>query len=121
MKTEEETNDLGTQKMIADILNGQKDVIKANIVEQMKKSIGEHITWSLRDELSKITSDFVKKEMTEEIKQLLVEQKPIILAGLKDAFIKIGAQVSIAMYETAAKNLSTSSYNTSQILKKILE
>lgn len=117
----ETKTDTSTEKMIAEILNGQKDAIKANIIEQMKKSIGDHITWSLRDELSKITSEFVKKEMTEDIKALLLDQKPIILEGLKDAFIKIGAQVSIAMYETAAKNLSASSYNTGQILKKILE
>jgi uncharacterized FAD-dependent dehydrogenase len=110
-----------TEKLIHEILQGQKETIKANLLEQMKKSVGEHLTWNLREHIGGVTSEFIKNEMTEDIKALLIEQKPLILEGLKEAFVKIGAQVSIAMYETAAKNLSASSYNTSEILKKILQ
>lgn len=110
-----------SEKMIADILAGAKDAMKENLKEQIKKSITDHLTWSLREELSKIASEFVKTEMTEDIKTLLAEQKPIILEHLKGSFIKIGAQIAQAMTEAATKNMAVDSYKMKDILKKIID
>lgn len=110
-----------TEKMIADILAGAKESMKENLKEQIKKNITDHLTWSLREEFSKIASEFVKTEMTEEIKTLLAEQKPIILEHLKASFVKIGAQIAIAMTESATKNLAVDSYKMKDILKKIID
>lgn len=110
-----------SEKLISEILEGAKESMKLNLQEQIKKNISEHLTWSLREHLSKITADFVKDEMTEDIKQLLIEQKPIILESLKDSFIKIGAQVAQSMCEQASKNLAVNTYQMRDILKKIVE
>jgi hypothetical protein len=114
-------NGITTEQMIKDILSGAQDAMKANLLEELKKNITNHLSWNLREEMNQITSDFIKEEMTEDIKKLLEESKPVILESLKESFIKIGALVAQAMYETASKNLAVNSYHTADILKKILQ
>jgi hypothetical protein len=116
-KVEEKT----TEQIIKDILEGSKETIKANIVDGLKKNIMENLTWSLREHVSKVTNEFVEKELKDEILALLLAQKPQILADMKGAFIKIGAAVAEAMYTNAAKNLNANSYSTKEIFKKIVE
>lgn len=109
-----------TEDLIHEILEGSKDTIKANIVEGLKKSIMESLSWNLRQQVSSVTEEFVKAELKDEILTILKSQKPVILEEMKGAFIKIGASVAQAMYEQAAKNLDANSYQTSEILKRIL-
>lgn len=109
------------EDIIGEILESQKSTIKATLTEALKKQIMEHLSWSLREKISEITSKFVQEEMTEDIKLVLAEQKAVILASLKDAFIKIGAKVAEAMVVQATKNLEVNSYNTREILKKLID
>ena len=110
-----------SEELILEILEGAKETMKSNLQEQIKKNIADHLSWTLREHLQKIASEFVTTEMTEDIKALLIEQKPLILEQLKGAFVKIAGQVAIAFYEQAAKNLAVNNYRTSEILKKIIE
>ena len=110
-----------TETMIHEILQGSKEQITQAIKDQVKTQIIEQLRWSMREEISKVTNKFVEDEMSSEIITVLKNSKQEILDSLKDAFVKIGAQVSIAMYEQACKNLETSSYHTKEIIKKILD
>jgi tRNA/tmRNA/rRNA uracil-C5-methylase (TrmA/RlmC/RlmD family) len=118
METEEQ---LSVESMISEILSSSKESIKDNLREQLKKQIGTYLSYSLQNELSKITSEFVANEMTDELKSLLAEQKSLILEGMKDAFVKVGAEVAKSMYEKAAKNLASDSYRSGQIFKTMLD
>jgi len=109
------------ENLIREILEGSKETIKANVHEALKKQITDSLSWSMREHVSKVTNEFVEKELKDDIITILKESKPAILEGLKDAFVKIGAAVAVAMYEQAQKNLSTNSYNTREIIKKILD
>lgn len=117
----ENKTQLDSEELIREILNQSKDTITANVQEQIKKSIIDNLSWSLREHISKVTNEFVEKEMKEEIQQALIDHKPIIIEALKGAFTKIGAAVAQAMFETASKNLAVGSYHVKDIVKKILD
>lgn len=110
-----------TEELIKGILEGSKETIKSNIVNELKQQIINSLSWSMRDHVSKVTNEFVEKELKSEIVKVLEECRPEILASLKGAFVKIGAQVAQSMYEQAAKNLAVGQYGTREILKKILD
>jgi len=110
-----------TEQLIAEILKSSKEAMKTSLQSAVKAQVMEQLTWSLREKIGKITSEFVEKEMTEDIKASLLEAKPIILESLQGAFVKIGASVAMAMYQQAEKNLMVNSYNVREILKKLID
>jgi putative aminopeptidase FrvX len=110
-----------TEDLIREILEESKASISAQLKESIKQQVINQLSWSLREEIGKIASAFVTTELSEEIKAAVLETKPQLIAALKEAFIKIGANVAIAMYETASKNLAADNYRTKELLKKILE
>lgn len=110
-----------TENLIKEILEGSKETIKAKMKAEIEKQIIDQLSYSLRSHLSDMTSKFVEEEMKTEITLMLKEAKPQIIEQMKDGFIKIGAQLSEAMVIQASKNLNIGSYNSREIIKKILE
>lgn len=110
-----------TETLIREILEGSKETIKAKMKAEIEKQIIDQLSWKLRDELSVMASAFVQEELKADISAMLTEAKPQIIEQLKEGFIKIGAQLSEAMVIQATKNLNVGSYNSKEIIKKILE
>lgn len=109
------------EALIAQILNDNKESIKSKLKEEIEKQIIDSLSWRLRDEIGKMTSEFMEAEMKADIKKLLIEHRPVFIEQLKDSFIKIGAQLSTVMVTQAMKNLEVGSYNAKDIVKKILD
>jgi len=109
------------EKMVADVMESSRDAIKDSLKKQIEDKIIQQLGWSLDSHISEISKEFIKNEMTEEIKDILAKNKKVMLEEIEKCLPDVGALVAKSMYQIAFKNLEIGSYNSKDIIKKIFD
>ena len=107
------------EQMIKDVMESSKDAIKESLNNQIKDKIISQLGWSLDSHISEITKEYMQDEMTEEIKDLLSNNRQVMLDEIEKGLASIGALVSKSMYQIALSNLELNAYSSKEIIKKI--
>jgi hypothetical protein len=108
-----------TPEAIAQEIAGRKEEIIKGITDNLIKSIGQSCEWSLSSEIGREVAAIVKAEMLEEIKASIQAAKPQILEAVKDACVKVAAEVGKAMVTKAASNMD--GWNGREVMKKLFD
>lgn len=108
-----------SDEIMAEIEN-HRDELVAHMVEETKQSISNQISWSLRDEISKLVKNFIADEMAPQIKSALTESKPAILLAVTKMSEELSEELAKAMLAEAKENLQQS-YKRAEILKKLFD
>ncbi|MBO0961479.1 hypothetical protein J1P26_17370 [Neobacillus sp. MM2021_6] len=104
------------QKIIRDSSTDIAEMVKENI----KKDIVNSLTWSVREETSKLVQEFFKNELAGEVKNALENVKPQLQVELEKAVVNIAATAGNQLMENAAKNLSHS-WNVQKITEALFK
>src|SRR5690606_32862778 len=97
-------------ELIKDILEKDSEAILLKVREDLKTQVITTLTYSDSNELSKLVSEFVQQEMTEDIKTILVDTKAELLNSIKEQLPKISAKFGDALLFEATKNMQVGSY-----------
>jgi len=109
------------EQMVQDVMESSKESIKNSLKAQIEQKIIQQLGWSLDSHISEISKEFIQNEMTEEIKEILVRNKSVMLEEIEKGLPDVGALVAKSMYQVAFKNLEIGSYSSKDIIKKIFE
>ncbi len=104
---------------LATIVSENKESIKKAAVDALKEKVADKINWTMSDEVGAIVTKFFQDEIAPEVVKMLVNNKQVILDELSLTMAALGEEVRKALLEKAIKNLSSSDYNTGDIVKKI--
>ena len=106
---------------LKDFLAENEAEIKAAVKAKMIERLLETHRWSITDEIGVVVKEFVSKEIVPEVKKYLADQKgPIIEAALVGA-AEIGTNLSKAIAERSAKNLTADSYQFRAVLEALFK
>lgn len=110
-----------TPEDLAAFLDESKEEIQRAVKEKVIAGLLESHRWQITDEIGKVVREFVDKEIVPEVKKYLQDQKgPILEAALVGA-AKIGADLSKAIAERSAKNLTSDSYQFRSVMKALFD
>lgn len=108
------------QKEIEEILKNNREEIHKEVKEKIKEKIVDRLSWSLNDEIDLSIKEVVETELSDEIRNVVIESKKTILDGLKPAFAQIGAEIAKGLEKKAIENLSNS-WKSEDIFKKLFD
>ncbi len=95
--------------------------IKSGVKNQLRDHLITRLSYSVQSQVNNIASDFVEKEMKEDILRIFETAKPLILAGIQEGVVKVGAKLAEVLFSKALDNLSNNSYRSGEIVKKLFE
>jgi hypothetical protein len=113
------TLDAITPEAIAQEIAGRKEEIVKGITKNLIDSIGKSCEWSLSSEIGREVAAIVKAEMQAEIKASIKAARPQILEAVKDAHVKVAAEIGKAMVTKAASNME--GWKGQDILKRVFD
>jgi len=105
---------------IQNIIRDSSSDIAEMIKENLKKDLVDSLTWSVREETSKLVQEFFKDELSKEVKKALQNAKPQLQVELEKAVVNIAATAGNQLVENAAKNLSHS-WNVQKITEALFK
>lgn len=105
---------------IENIMKESKEEIRDSVREKIKEKIVNNLSWSLDDEIKGTISDVVEKELSDEIRKIVIESKQEILNGIKPALAQIGADIAKELEKKAKENLMNS-WTSRDIAKNLFE
>lgn len=106
---------------IAEILSANKEQIKSKALESLKLAIMDNIGWSTKNAIQKAVDEFMEAEIIPEIGEVLKGHKQEILDGIIKSSSQIAVRIAELIAEKAMKNLSSDSYRSGEIIKKIFD
>jgi hypothetical protein len=101
------------------------DANKADIQEQVRKTMIERLLtshqWEISSQIATVVKEFVAAEIVPEVKAFLADNKgPLVEAACKGA-AEMGDALSQAIVERTAKKLKADSYEFRQVMKALLD
>lgn len=106
-------------KFYEEILEQNKDAVKAKVVEAMLASISRQFEWELPKEIQAVVSEFIKAEVLPEVKAELFKNKDE-LVNAATAFVRgVPEEIAKKMQEQVAKTL-TNSYSLQKVVEVLL-
>lgn len=96
------------EQQIREKVEAAKPEIVKDAVDKAVESLKHQISWQVEAKLSEMVNTIFEEDILPELKNKVTEQKPLIVQGLLDGFVDVGAEVAKALTAQATKNLSES-------------
>jgi hypothetical protein len=107
-----------TAEEIMEQMEKHREELVAHMVEEVKKSISYKVEWTVKEEVAKLVTEFVKTEVADEIRSQLTESKPAIMKAVSVFAETLSAELVEGMLAQARENLKNS-YRRSEMLKQL--
>jgi len=112
--------DVITKEQLVTMLESHEEELKASVLKEIEHSILRDIELTLRQEIGAVVKKFMTEEIAGEVRAVLVENKPVLLAAVVEAANAIGELTSQALVEQVKESLKSGSYHRQGILKALL-
>ena len=109
-----------TKEQLVTMLESHEEELKASVLKEIEHSILRDIELTLRQEIGAVVKKFMTEEIAGEVRAVLVENKPVLLAAVVEAANAIGELTSQALVEQVKESLKSGSYHRQGILKALL-
>jgi hypothetical protein len=103
-----------------DILESNKDAVRAAVRDTMLDSVKRQFQWELPEAVKKTVTDFVNDEIIPEIKAELESNKEAFITAATDMARGVAGEIAKAMQEQVAKNL-TQSWNVRKLAEALFQ
>ena len=109
-----------TAEDITKAVEEHKDKIIKDLVQGLKDDCKTSLGWAIKEEIQKAVADSFREELSEEVRNMVKDNKEVVLAEMQTAFVKILAEIGNACVVAATKKMD-SSWERGKILKAIFE
>jgi len=108
-----------TEEDLKEFLDANKAEIQAQVKQRLIEGLLANHSWTMRDQISTVVSEFMKEEIIPEVKKHLISEKSAILEAAIASTAEIGDMLTKAMVANAAKNITGNNYGFNDLLKGI--
>ncbi|HUW89060.1 MAG TPA: hypothetical protein VMV43_00925 [Candidatus Nanopelagicaceae bacterium] len=109
------------EELVASVIKTSRETIESGVQRQLQEHLINQLSYSVKDELSKIAADFIEKELKEDILAEMRRAKEPILSGIREGVIQVGAKLAETLFAKAVENLTGNSYRSEEIVKKLFD
>ncbi|PZU22466.1 MAG: hypothetical protein DI589_11265 [Shinella sp.] len=106
-----------TEEDLKQFLKDNKEDIQRQVRQRLIDGLLANHSWTMRDQISEVVSEFMKTEIVPEVRAYLAGEKSAILEAAIKGASEISDMMAKAMVEQASKNLQSNRYE----IKKIME
>lgn len=108
-----------TEELSKAILDKKQEIID-EIVRGLKDDCKQNLGWAIKDQIKAAAEEAFEQHLKEEVKNILLDNKELLIAELHKAMLGILANIGSALEVAAAEKLKNS-WERNKILKAIFE